>query len=242
MLRLSENTRRISLADDRTLLRWQRNEVFHLIQASKLDPARFSWKEKAVEGDKISRLLNKETSFFFDFGAGYSGGKLYWVCTFMPTGDRRIEKSDWCDVWPRVLKFVQEWLSALAKEISAPDLWAALASEGQLVRTAAGQFDDNAPFTPPEKIRIAQVIHELKEHLLRTVELSADQLKFIDARLGHLEDAAGRLGRKDWTTLAMGALTSIIIGAALPPDSARELFSLAGRLLAWIVEVARALP
>jgi hypothetical protein len=75
-----------------------------------------------------------------------------------------------------------------------------------------------------------------------TVELSADQLKFIDARLGHLKDAAGRLGRKDWTTLAMGALTSIIIGAALPPDSARELFSLAGRLLAWIVEVARALP
>ncbi|HEV3456075.1 MAG TPA: hypothetical protein VHG32_05915 [Thermoanaerobaculia bacterium] len=118
----------------------------------------------------------------------------------------------------------------------------ALASETQLVRTAAGPFDDNAPFTTPEKIRVVQVIHELKQHLLLTTELSASQLKFIEARLGHLEDAAGRLGRKDWTTLAMGALTSIIIGTALSPDSARELFSLAGRLLSWIVEVAHALP
>jgi hypothetical protein len=231
-------------ADDRTLLRWQGNEVFQLIQETGLDPSQFSWERVRQGNAEISRLVPKETSFHFDFGDAYDSNKRRWLweCRWVPIADRRVEMQVQSDAWPGVLVWVQEWLTVLTKEISAPDLWAALASESQLVRTAAGPFDDNAPFTTPEEIRVAQVIHELKEHLLRTVELSADQLKFIEARLGHLEDAAGRLGRKDWTTLAMGALTSIIIGTALPPDSARELFSLAGRLLSWIVEVTRALP
>jgi hypothetical protein len=60
------------------------------------------------------------------------------------------------------------------------------------------------------------------------------QLRFINARLAYLEDASKRLGRKDWMTIAVGIVTNIVVGAAFAPDTARELFRMAGQLFGWI--------
>jgi hypothetical protein len=44
------------------------------------------------------------------------------------------------------------------------------------------------------------------------------------AKLDYLGDAASRVGRIDWRNAFVGVILSYILGAALPPESARSIF------------------
>lgn len=125
------------------------------------------------------------------------------------------------------------------REYLEPDMWELSASDKKLV---AGDIDDidNSFFSVDEKSQIERC------RKIGTIEYpksdkthSPDQIAFIDSRLKHLEDAANRLGRKDWITLAMGTLANIVVGVALAPEAVREL--LRPQALSWAgLRVARA--
>lgn len=105
-----------------------------------------------------------------------------------------------------------------------------------------GAEAENAPFTAEETKYIQQSVSEVKTHLLGTALFSEAQRLFIENQFAHMGSAAARMGRKDWVVLAIGTLTNIIIGAALNPESARALFSVAQRLLGWAFGGIHLLP
>ena len=49
------------------------------------------------------------------------------------------------------------------------------------------------------------------------------QMRVLDAKLDHLVDATGRLGRTDWRGLFFGTMFAFVLTAALPPESARHI-------------------
>jgi hypothetical protein len=50
-----------------------------------------------------------------------------------------------------------------------------------------------------------------------------------------MEEAATRMGRKDWTSLVIGNLVSIVITLAFSGDSTRDLFRFAGEVVRKIL-------
>jgi hypothetical protein len=53
---------------------------------------------------------------------------------------------------------------------------------------------------------------------------SGAQIEALEEKLDYLVDASGRLGRKDWLNAFIGVALGYILGAALPPESARTIF------------------
>jgi hypothetical protein len=59
----------------------------------------------------------------------------------------------------------------------------------------------------------------------------------LESRLNYLVEASERVGRKDWINLLISVLVGIVISAALPPETTRELFHLAGIVLRQIINM-----
>jgi len=121
------------------------------------------------------------------------------------------------------------WLDCLATQLEAPDLWASISGDTQLIRQAVDQ--DNRPFTVDEQLPVKKALDEIKAYLIKSRNLSGDRLRDIQSQLSYLEDAATRLGRKDWTGLLISGLFSIVLTLSLDTDSTRDLFRFAGQIV-----------
>jgi hypothetical protein len=225
------------------LLRSQRNEIFALATEAGLAPQDFEWTEVETrwggrDVNLVDQLLHKPTGYHFTFDT-IEGEALP---RYSPSKDGGAEKiAGRMKTWHSVLEQIRVWVFLLKNEVLEPDLWRASLDDTKLIAKSIDEIE-NAPFTPAEQQRLKLGIAELRNFLRSTTDHSDAQLKFIDARLQHLEDSSQRLGRKDWITLAMGTLTNIIVGVALTPDGARELVRTAGSLLGWVIGGVQLLP
>ena len=179
----------------------------------------------------ISQLDHPPTGYYFLFD--YLQEK-HWA-RFSP-GKESLVETRYSGDWPNELRAVARWLDCLKLEYQSPDLWAMVEQERQLILSASSAELDNAPFTAAEQGRISTAVNELRSYIQATSNLTQAQLEFVSDRLSHLEESASRLGRKDWITLAIGALTNIIVGVALAPDAARDLLRAANGLFSWVVK------
>ncbi len=143
--------------------------------------------------------------------------------------------------WNEIIPVLKEWILIVRREYLEPDLWELSKSDKRLVAKEINDLE-NTPFTLEEQQRISKAISEIRAHLLTGFSHTETQLKFIEARLQHLEDASKRLGRKDWITLAMGTFTNIVVGVTLAPDAASELLRTAGSLLGWVIGIVQLIP
>jgi hypothetical protein len=214
------------------IMKSQANEVFDLIRSASFDPANFRWLEVSsgqTAGLTISELRH-DIGHFFQFD--YRGHKHF--CSFSP-GSETPQELQYPGNWPLTLTYVANWLAFLKREQEAPDLWETLRQETRLLEAAAASDDDNRPFTQPERDRITAGLREISEHLSSTEALDEARQGFIEARLKYLEQAASRLGRKDWINMTVGVLGNIAVGALFSTSSARELFRIAGVVLRWLL-------
>ena len=67
--------------------------------------------------------------------------------------------------------------------------------------------------------------------MIKTKDLTETQRKIIDARFDHMEEAATRLGRKDWLEMVIGNPMGVAFGIALSGDSTRDIFGFAALAL-----------
>jgi hypothetical protein len=82
-------------------------------------------------------------------------------------------------------------------------------------------------------------LSEIKQYLLTAHKLDPE---LVEARLNYLIEAAERVGRKDWINLLLSVLVGIVIQAALPPESIRELLRFVGTVLSQILRHQLLLP
>jgi hypothetical protein len=103
---------------------------------------------------------------------------------------------------------------------------------------AAGLIDtdqSNALFSAEELRRIASSLDQIRLTMSSRSDVTPEQLEFISRKLDEMRSASERLGRKDWLSLAIGTLTSIIVTAALETTTARALLEAASAGLSWLL-------
>lgn len=216
------------------LLTSQRNQLFTALQGKGFRPDEFLF----LEEDNSTRLNHCSTQYGFSIFVGSftvsgSMGALdvydvpYRVLS--SPGSELLQEQSYCSSWRNVVIEFNNWLTRLTTELQTPDLWATVSSDTHLIRLAADQ--DNRPFTLEEQFQVKKALNEIKAYLIKSNNLTAAQMRTVEARFDYMEEAAGRLGRKDWTGILVSNLIGIAITLMLSADSAKDLIRFAGQIV-----------
>jgi len=242
---------------------FRRNDVFRAIEEAGLNPSDFEWQyyevpflsedipyEYKPEDEQknlpkiiyieVPMLIYRYRSYYFIFNLDIPNGGSIEYSPAMNTEKYTINARDTFESWEKVLGIVNYWLELVKRDIE-PDLWNLLAEETKL-SDAVISDSDNTPFSSEEQKMISEKLLEVKEYIVATKELSEKQLGFINARLGYLEEASNRMGRKDWVNITVSVLFSIIIQVMFSPNEARELFRFAAAALQRVLHTMIPLP
>jgi len=129
--------------------------------------------------------------------------------------------------WPRLCAMLTLWAStvheAYSHNAAIPDLWEKLEQSKQLLAPP----HDNSPFSEPERAEISILVQEIRDYIKATYELTGEQPAEVGDRLDRLERAGSHLGRKDWLTLLIGNVSSLVLQAVLPESAVQPVLMMA---------------
>lgn len=216
------------------LLPTQKNHLFTVLQARGFAPEDFF----LCEDDNPVHLRHRYTQYgclisvgsFTVFGplGAMDSHTVPFRLTYSP-GKAFLQEEKCFRSWGDVLSGFNHWLDCLDAQFQAPDLWATISGDTQLIRLAADQ--DNQPFTPDEQTQVKKALDEIKAYLIKTHNLSGDRLEAIERQLSYLEEASSRLGRKDWSVILIGSLLGMVSNLSLSADGTKDLFRFAGQIV-----------
>lgn len=209
--------------DKRVLRTTQKNFLFTCLQDHGFSPADFEFDEHAGSG--LAQVRHRSSTYFFSVYVTIDGQH---IAVFSP-GAHTLKEERPQLIWKGIEDQFAEWVTRLSEELRIPDLWSTITGDTQLIQLAADQ--DNRPFTPDEQTQVKKALDEIKAYLIKTHNLSGDRLETIKSQLSYLEEAATRLGRKDWTGILVSNLISIALTLSLSADGARDLFRFAGQIV-----------
>ncbi|MGC2373130.1 MAG: hypothetical protein WA484_04565 [Solirubrobacteraceae bacterium] len=195
------------------LRKGQRNAIFRAVEDAGLSPEEFDWDLGADE----STLRHRPSGAYFVFG-GVAGD---YVSCYL-AGEGPVEERTGLSQY-RLTQQVQFWLAHLKLDIDTPDLWAQLQGEAELLGAVFDEATENTPLTSAEQEEITGQLRELRDYVSRTYSLSEAQTRLLEEKLDYLAAATSRVGRKDWLLMAAGLMLSYVLGAALPPEAARDI-------------------
>ena len=218
------------------LLQSQSNEVLEAIQEAGLNPSEFKFvgspdPEMDNTGewytpDYYPQLFHSSSRYWFLFGNDFA--------KYTP-GSESIEQTDSKINWLGKIAAFRRWLGYLKREVEAPDLWAALAQEQEMLGAEPAEAI-NAPFSAEEQVQVKRAIEEIRIYITSTYSLGDEPLAEVNRKLDYLIDASIRLGRIDWKNICVATLFSLAVQYLTPsgPD-VRELFSTAWHLLRHVL-------
>lgn len=213
-------------SDSKALLTTQRNSLFLALQAKGLSPSDFDFGEDSDGG--FVKYKGTRYGFLILPVQDEDYEDPYYRISASP--GKELLQEDWkADDWGSVLGGFNYWLDCLNTQLNAPDLWASISGDTQLIRLEASQ--ENQPFTLDEQLLVKKALNEIKAYLIKSHNLSDDRLRDIQSRLSYLEEAATRLGRKDWTGILISSLIGIVSTLSLSADSTRDLLRFAGQIV-----------
>lgn len=146
-----------------SLLRSQEAEVFQIVEATGFDPREFEWTYMARGGGPgAAPTLQHLSGGYFQFH--HDGDRHYGHCS---PGLETHEQDYYSRFgsWEELREGVYNWLGWLKRELSAPDFWAQLEVERELV--ASPPDATNTAFTDEERAEIATRLGELKRTPVR---------------------------------------------------------------------------
>ncbi|HEX8559012.1 MAG TPA: hypothetical protein VF668_12970 [Pyrinomonadaceae bacterium] len=222
---------------DKPLMKHLRNQVFEMIKETGLDPSSFHWEDThgtVWRNGTIPRLVYANTDFFFAFeNSGNGSFSARWS-----PDDKSLHRALTSSIsWESVIAYFKAWLSYVKREVETPDLWTSISQESNVI-TASSNAGSNAPFGEDEKAYIRNGLDELKRYLLTAHKLDPE---LVESKVNYLIESSGRVGRKDWITLLVGALVSIVTAAYLPPETTRDIFRFVGAVLRNILQEGQVL-
>ena len=132
---------------DFPLPRGLRNHIFAFIQEAALDPLAFVWTSVLNHSNQtVSQLTHPDTGFFLLFNLNTSRG--FFLQSWPTLDDTRARKKRWSDESNDAvaLNYAAEWISVIAPQIKAPDLWELAAAQPRFSGEAAAGA--NTVFSP----------------------------------------------------------------------------------------------
>jgi hypothetical protein len=230
---------------DIRLLRTKRNEVFAIVDnyhLTHLDlllvDARF---EESTEHGLLqyhgSEVVHNQSGFFYRFG------KVYDVYT--PAEPERTVLFRFDDLgdysqWERRKQHVAKWLNWLKGEVDTPDLWSEVAKTKSLA-TATAIIPPEERFNKEETLYIAESLKRIEAGIADQHQLTASQTEAIHDGFEEIKVEMNRFGKKDWVNNATGLLFNIMVGSALAPSAARDLYNMFVAAVAPLLDVAHKL-
>jgi hypothetical protein len=196
------------------LRKQQREEIFDLVVASRLDPAAFD----LDEDDGESRLHHLLGAYYFTVSRAVDGT---YTVRYM-AGDGLIQNRDGLS-WYALKERVKAWLWEVRTDLEMPDRWAELRRAREILFVVPGEVIDNTPFNSEEKAAIERQLRDFREFARDRWSLSGEKLATLDAKIDYLVDAVDRLGRFDWRNAFAGAFIGLLVSVVFPPDSVREV-------------------
>jgi hypothetical protein len=183
------------------------------------------------------RIVHLPTKEYFVFG-GDSGGTSWtkpgYPGSVIQTGTGSDSLSfGWnsrVPLFKHWLKSLQELLAATGEYHATPDLWSSIRSEGSVFERFAAADLENRPFTLEEQKYIAVQLQELKTFIIRTSQAQESVVNQVGLRLKYLEEAATRMGRKDWLGILIAIVFTVVISGFFAPDRANELMGFTAAL------------
>jgi hypothetical protein len=203
-----------------TLLRSQRTRVHEILREVSLEPAEFSWCAETIAGTLVvSRLNHRDGEYYFQF----SSYELNAWCVACPGMYRTMDYHHPRN-WEEQEGLLRVWAQCLKRELDTPDPWAdvarhRLALDGEL----SGEMV-NEPIPAVEAEQMGQVLARLGDTLARELPLADGQAPLVQARLKYLADAARRERSRDWTYMALGALSSLVTALSLSDERTVRLW------------------
>lgn len=102
----------------------------------------------------------------------------------------------------------------------------------------AGSFSSadpsNTQFSAEELKKITLSLEGVKAKISSLPKIQPEQIVLIYKKLDEINDAANRLGRKDWINYAAGAITSTCASAAFAPDVTKNVFLSLNAAFSWL--------
>jgi hypothetical protein len=133
--------------------------------------------------------------------------------------------------WQVIVDAVARWAAVVKRECVDPDYWSELQRGTEFLVNAQGKEFGNTPFTVAERRQIAHELSVIKEYVKRTYSLSLEQMEHIDTRFDEAEAASSRMGRKDWLLLFGGAILSLVLSYAVPPEAVQHVLTMTAHSL-----------
>lgn len=206
------------------VLRTQKNDVKLLLEDIGLNLQEFEWNYQQSEispNCEVEILVHRPTGYYFKFDADMENTDR--VSIYTP-GIDQVRESGRHGNWNTQTRDIVIWATSLKREVDAPDLWAAIGQERQLLETSSSPETSNAPFSQQEQESISIHVREVGEYLKRVHQISDHNWSYVRPRLDYLVESSARLGRKDWLNIAINTLISIVVALALPSNAASDLF------------------
>jgi hypothetical protein len=189
------------------LVKWQRNTIILAVEAGGLD-----WRDGCSfefddTGVRITHVAS-ESHFRLEGDPG-----RYTADVVVGDGPQ-LQFEDF--TWAKVEEHVRRWAERVKHYVDMPDLWAERQREREVLTDARYETVANTPFTPDEQAEIVEQLRQIKELVKATQSLSQGQRLSLEARLDQIEEAAGRIGRKDWRLMVYGVIFQVVVMDLLP--------------------------
>jgi hypothetical protein len=218
------------------LLPSQRKDVFDALNNHGLDPSQFAIEERHLDAVPmgaaqgiVSAIVHRASDFYFVFDLRQSS--LFFT-EFSPGSDgpHGFESAS---TYSEIHRIFRNWIGFLRREISTPDVWAAVTQAGSFATNVAEE--SNEPFVDAERVLIAEKLKLIGQYAVTSLKVQGEQAQFVHAQLDYLRESSERLGRKDWLNTFAGVILSIGISTALPPEQVRGFFQLAVHEISQVV-------
>jgi hypothetical protein len=196
------------------LVKWQRNAIYEAIEAGGLDVSECTF----TYDDAQARVTHVPSGSYFLL----EGDPSHYTVTAVVGEDPPWPSEAYS--WTKVAERVRRWAEDVKRDVGTPDLWAELQRARELLTDPRYEEVENTPFTSDEQTEIAAQLREIRQVAQTTYSLSDAEMRSLDARLGYLEAAAGRLGRTDWRGVFVGVIITVILAGLLPPEAVHHVF------------------
>lgn len=229
------NSSGLAIAKQR-FLKSQLAAFFEGIKVNGLDPADFVWNTLPALGGWLQpslQLLHEPSGFYSVFH--FHVDNQTQVIEYTPGAARRFEKPGGVS-WDNMLGHFHQWLTSLKREVEAPDVWDMVQQEREALASSPSPDSDNSPFTSAEMQKVVAGLEEIEQYLLTAHRLDPE---LVEARIKYLEGAAERVGRTDWKGLLQATIFGLLVEAAVPAETFRDVFRFVGGI---IIEIYRTTP
>ena len=205
------------------LLQTQKNDIFDIIIDEGLNPKDFKFSEEEYSNDEIVTYLKfKNTEYYFMFRRVDNS---YYETQYSPA-ERSLEFQEQVrGGWKQFSIRIKRWLRHLKRETNIVDKWETFKKGLQLIQFSFDTNNKTENFSKDELKLIALKIDSIKHEIIK-LQLPSDTIKQLNAKLDSLDEKADKLSKTDWKDFFIGAIFTIILDLAIPPETAKTIWEI----------------